>query len=182
MKITFLGHASLQIEIGDIRMHFEYFDIHKMSKEIFDQLEDSAEKKEIKLSLISKKGPKLVFADYKRIHQVMTNLIQNAIKYNKENGWVKVQFQEYEKFMDIRVSDSGEGIEKEHLHRIFERFYRVDKSRTRAKGGTGLGLSIVKHILEGHEAPISVESVLGQGSEFSFKLSIAKGQEELDLA
>ncbi len=168
-----------QIEIGDIRMHFEYFDIHKMSKEIFDQLEGSADKKHVKLSLISNSKPILVFADYKRIHQVMTNLIQNAIKYNNEDGSVDVQFQEYENFMDVSVSDSGEGIEKEDLERIFERFYRVDKSRTRSKGGTGLGLSIVKHILEGHEASISVSSVPGKGSKFSFRLSTAKGQDEL---
>lgn len=168
-----------QIEIGDIRMHFEYFDLGKMSKEIFDQLEVNAEKKGVQLKLTTEKGPVLVFADYKRIHQVMTNLIQNAIKYNKEDGWVNVQLKEEGNLLKISVADSGEGIAKQHLDRIFERFYRVDKSRTRSKGGTGLGLSIVKHILEGHEATIFVKSIQGEGSNFYFRLSTAKDQDEL---
>jgi len=164
-----------QIEIGDIRMHFEYFDILKMCVEIFDQLEQSAGKKGIRLELIHDKKQFLVHADFRRIRQVMNNLIQNAIKYNRDEGLVQVKLVEEEKCIHVFVIDSGEGIEDQYISRIFERFYRVEKSRSRSKGGTGLGLSIVKHILEGHHSNIRVDSTPGKGSKFSFRLSKGKG-------
>lgn len=160
-----------QIEIGDIRMHFEYFDLHKMSQDIIEQMEDAAENKNVDIKLEPEKGQMIVYADHKRIHQVMSNLIQNAIKYNKEGGWIKVVLSKGDK-LQVEVSDSGEGIEEEHLGRIFERFYRVDQSRTRSKGGTGLGLSIVKHILEGHNSEVNVRSSIGDGTTFTFQLPL----------
>ena len=110
------------------------------------------------------------YADFLRISQVMTNLISNAIKHSKPDGEVKVVLEETKKYVIVRVKDRGEGIPLEHLPRIFERFYRVDKSRSREKGGTGLGLAIVKHILDGHNTKAEVESTPDKGSTFSFKL------------
>ena len=163
-----------QIEIGEIRMHFEYFDIHRMCLDVFDQLESNAEKKNVKLELISPKRQLIVYADFKRIHQVISNLIQNAIKYNNDDGWVQVRLEEESSNVLIRIVDSGEGIGEDHLSRIFERFYRIEKSRNRAKGGTGLGLSIVKHVLEGHNSNVLVESILNEGTSFSFRLPKVK--------
>ena len=116
----------------------------------------------------------MVHADWQRITQVVTNLVSNAINYTEEGGEVMVSFDETKKNITTLVKDTGEGIPQQHLSRIFERFYRVDKSRSREKGGTGLGLAIVKHILEGHGSRAEVESVLGKGSTFSFKLSRAE--------
>ena len=160
-----------QIETGEIKMHFEEFDIHKLTEEVFEQFEGKAERKNIKLQFENgRQDYMLVYGDWLRINQVMNNLISNAIKYSHENSQVSVAFQAAEDEVDIQVKDEGEGIPKEHLPRIFERFYRVDKSRSREKGGTGLGLAIVKHILEGHKSKVSVQSALGKGSTFSFKL------------
>ena len=111
-----------------------------------------------------------VKADPQRISQVMTNLIENAIKYGKDNGKVIVHFEEDKKHFVISVRDNGPGIPSEHLPRIFERFYRVDKSRSREKGGTGLGLAIVKHILSAHGSKITVASKVDKGTTFTFKL------------
>jgi two-component system phosphate regulon sensor histidine kinase PhoR len=159
-----------QIEIGDIKMHYEYFDIQKLCKEVIEQLEDQIEKKGVIVSLVPKEQV-LVFADYRRMGQVMNNLLTNAIKYNKEGGKVKVILEESENYVGVTVSDTGEGIPEEHRGRIFERFYRVEKSRSRRGGGTGLGLAIVKHILEGHNTAINVSSQVGNGTEFSFRLA-----------
>jgi two-component system phosphate regulon sensor histidine kinase PhoR len=115
-----------------------------------------------------------VFADAKRLSQVITNLVSNAIKYSAEHGEVSITFDVSKKSVTTCVTDAGEGIPASHLPRIFERFYRVDKSRSREKGGTGLGLAIVKHILEGHNSKAEVQSTLGKGSVFSFKLPRAK--------
>jgi len=115
--------------------------------------------------------PVIVNADKERILQVLTNLVVNSIKYGKEGGYTKVKVEEYDKDrIIVRIKDNGEGIEDEHLPRLFERFYRIDKNRSRKKGGSGLGLSIVKHIIEAHQEQIFVESKIGQGTEFSFTL------------
>ncbi len=159
-----------QIEIGEVKMHFEYFDFRKIIAEVFDQLEETAEKRDIKLVEKYTEQEVVVHADYYRINQVLTNLIQNGIKYNKENGEVTVSTVDSGEYYTILVSDTGEGIEKKQLERIFERFYRVDKSRARKKGGTGLGLSIVKHILEGHNSNVTVESTIDEGTTFKFRL------------
>lgn len=166
------------IETRQIKMHFETVDLHELTKEVFDQLEDKAEERRITLILQTSKKA-LVHADWQRITQVMTNLISNAIKHSYEGGEVSVSFEIGKKNIITHVRDHGEGIAEEHLTRIFERFYRVDKSRSREKGGTGLGLAIVKHILEHHNTKTEVESTVGKGSDFSFKLSRAK-EEEID--
>jgi len=164
-----------QIETGDIKMHFEYFDIRLLTEEVFDQLENKAHKKEVEL-ILEKDSPKkvMVYGDWQRIYQVMTNLVSNAIKYSGDGSKVKVSYKVTKSYVNITVADNGDGIPQEDIGRIFERFYRVDKSRSREKGGTGLGLAIVKHIMEGHDSKVEVKSKLNQGSEFSFKLSPGK--------
>ncbi|MFK7953880.1 MAG: sensor histidine kinase [Ekhidna sp.] len=160
-----------QIESGEIKMHMESFDILAMARDIVDQLEDKAEKKGVELKIPKKYNrPIIVSGDYRRIYQVMINLISNAIKYTKEGGQGKIHFEELDRQVKISVSDTGRGIPEPDLARIFERFYRVDKSRSREKGGTGLGLSIVKHILESHQSEIMVESEFKKGSTFHFEL------------
>jgi len=120
------------------------------------------------------KNPIYVKADKEKIQQVVTNLVVNSIKYGQQNGTTEVSVENLIKNkVIIRVTDNGEGISKQHLARIFERFYRVDKSGSRAEGGSGLGLAIVKHIIEAHNEKIYVESVLDIGSEFSFTLEKA---------
>ncbi len=163
-----------QIESGEIKMHLENFDILALCHEIIDQIEGKAEKKGLALKLPKKLKPVIVNGDYRRIYQVMINLISNAIKYTRKGGWVRISFKEVENDkVKISVQDNGRGIPESDLARIFERFYRVDKSRSREKGGTGLGLSIVKHIVERHDSEIYVESVLKKGSQFYFTLKKA---------
>ena len=163
-----------QIETGDIRMNFEYFDIGKLLNDIIDQFEDKANRKNISLELKLPKGNKdlNVYGDWQRIQQVVNNLISNAINYTNESGQVIVSIKPEDHFVTVMVKDSGIGIPEGDVSRIFERFYRVDKSRSRAKGGTGLGLAIVKHILEGHKTQIKVESEPNKGSVFSFRLPV----------
>jgi two-component system, OmpR family, phosphate regulon sensor histidine kinase PhoR len=171
-----------QIETGDIKMHFENFDMTKLCQEVMDQFEERAEKKKIKMKLDDHHGKIMVHADWQRITQVVTNLVSNAINYTPEEGHVDITFDVGKKNVVILIADTGEGIPPQHVARIFERFYRVDKSRSREKGGTGLGLAIVKHILEGHNSHADVESKIGKGSVFSFKLprSKSEGSEETD--
>ncbi len=167
-----------QLETGEIKMHFEYFDMCELCNEVFDQLESKAEKGKITLKIDADKNTRMfVFADYRRIYQVLINLVSNGIKYTKSGGTVSVSFKEVEGKILTSVSDNGRGIPEDDLSRIFERFYRVDKSRSKEKGGTGLGLSIVKHILEGHTTTIEVESTLKKGSIFSFALKKGKAVE-----
>ncbi len=159
-----------QIETGDIKMRFEHIDLHKLCIEVLDQFEEKAEKKKIKLKLHTDHHKISVYADWQRITQVLTNLISNAINYTPDGGEVTITFEVSKKNVTTFISDTGEGIPEQHQIRIFERFYRVDKSRSREKGGTGLGLAIVKHILEGHNTKAEVQSIVGQGSIFSFRL------------
>jgi len=159
-----------QIETGDIKMRFEHIDLYKLCAEVVDQFEEKAEKKNIKLKLLGDHHKISVYADWQRITQVVTNLISNAINYTPEDGEVTITFDVGKKNVVTLISDTGAGIPEQHINRIFERFYRVDKSRSREKGGTGLGLAIVKHILEGHNSKAEVESKEGKGSVFSFKL------------
>jgi two-component system phosphate regulon sensor histidine kinase PhoR len=168
-----------QIETGDIKMKFDRVDLFKLCEEVIDQLEENAEQKNIAIKLIPDKHAKIwVYVDEKRIEQVVTNLVSNAINYTPEGGSVTVSFDIGKKNVTTFVTDTGEGIPQQHLQRIFERFYRVDKSRSRERGGTGLGLAIVKHILEGHGSKTEVESEVGKGSTFSFKLSRSKEDHE----
>lgn len=159
-----------QMETGDIKMKFDSFDLVPVCAEVLDQLEGKARKKDIRLRLEEPKQKLVVYADQQRIFQVVTNLVSNGVNYTPDGGEVTISFDAGKKNVTTLVTDTGEGIPAEHLTRIFERFYRVDKSRSREKGGTGLGLAIVKHILEGHSTRAEVESVVGKGSTFSFKL------------
>lgn len=164
-----------KLETGDLRLNREVFDIVELIQSVFDLLEMKAAKKNISLLFETKYAPVWIKADKERIQQVVTNLLVNSIKYGKNDGTTEVSIEEHSsKKIIIRISDNGEGIQKEHIPRLFERFYRVDKSGSRKEGGSGLGLAIVKHLLEAHKEKIFVESTYGLGSEFSFTLKKAK--------
>ena len=169
-----------QIETGDIKMRFEHVDLYKLCHEVVDQFEEKAAKKSIRLKLDGNNHKIAVHADWQRITQVVTNLVSNAINYTPDGGEVTVSFDVGKKNVTTFITYSVEGITAQHLARIFERFYRVDKSRSREKGGTGLGLAIVKHILEGHNSRPEVESTVGKGSIFSFKLQRSKPESDGD--
>jgi len=165
-----------KLEMGDLVLSKENFNVIELIQNVFDLLEMRASRKNITLTF-DKKYDYSVFvnADRERIQQVLTNLVVNSIKYGKEGGTTEVSVEDLTKNkIIVRITDNGEGIAKEHLTRIFERFFRVDKSGSRKEGGSGLGLSIVKHILEAHKEKIYVESELEVGSEFSFTLENAK--------
>ena len=161
-----------QFESGIKTVDKTNFNIYELIENVYDLMEFESEKNNTKLLIKNKNiTPVIVNADKERILQVLTNLIVNSIKYGKENGYTEVKVEEYDKDrIIVRIKDNGEGIEDEHLPRLFERFYRIDKNRSRKKGGSGLGLSIVKHIIEAHQEQIFVESKIGQGTEFSFTL------------
>ena len=138
-------------------------------------LEIQADNKRISFSLDSKFKSVNVIADQEKIHQVLTNLIENSVKYGKESGTSEVTIQDItENKIIVRITDNGNGIQKIHFKRLFERFYRVDNSGNRKNGGSGLGLAIVKHIIDAHDEKIYVESDYGVGSEFSFTLEKSK--------
>ncbi|WP_422107030.1 sensor histidine kinase [Winogradskyella sp.] len=161
-----------KLEVGDLRLDKETFDIVKLVENVFELFEMKAAKKQITLTFdMDYLEPIMVYADKERIQQVLTNLIVNSIKYGRKKGTTEVSIENLIKNKAIiRVTDNGEGIKEENLTRLFERFYRVDKSGSRKEGGSGLGLSIVKHIIEAHDEKMYVESELGVGSEFSFTL------------
>lgn len=169
-----LIHIS-QLETGQLRMEMEKFDIHNLTLEIFEALEMRANEKQVTLTF--KEGcdkPFWVYADRGRIRQVLVNLIVNSIKYGRQGGKVLVSFYDMDELILVEVADDGEGIEEHHLNRLFERFYRVDKSRSRDEGGSGLGLAIVKHIIEAHNQTINVRSKVGKGTTFGFTLKRTK--------
>lgn len=161
-----------KLEVGDLRLNIETFDIVELVQNVFDLLEMKASKKKISLIFdMDYNHPIFVQADKERIQQVLTNLIVNSIKYGDEKGTTEVSIENLIKNkVIVRVTDNGEGISQENIPRLFERFYRVDKSGSRKEGGSGLGLSIVKHIIEAHDEKIYVESEVDVGSEFSFTL------------
>ncbi len=159
-----------RIESGEMRMSFRYFNISEFLKNVTEEMRPKAEKKSLQILVGADVPEMLVLGDRERLRQVLSNLIDNSIKYTQEGGRIEVGFSEIQNFVRVYVRDNGTGIGKEHLGRIFERFYRVDKDRSRSVGGTGLGLAIVKHIIEAHNSKIEVKSELGQGSEFSFLL------------
>ena len=162
-----------RLESGEEPPRMERFELIKVVQNAFDLLEMKASKKDIML-LFDRKYTKDVWVvgDEEKIAQVIVNLLVNSIKYGKEKGSTEVSIEDFgvDKVI-VRVADNGEGIEKQNLPRVFERFYRVDKSGSRAEGGSGLGLSIVKHIIEAHNEKVSVKSDPGKGSEFSFTLT-----------
>ena len=161
-----------KLEIAEGRIEMTNFDIINLIQGVFDLLEMKAHKKEIILSFDSKyHKPIMVLGNYEKVQQVVTNLVENSIKYGKIGGSTEIGLEEVinNKIL-INIKDNGEGIEKQNISRLFERFYRVDKSGARSEGGSGLGLAIVKHIIEAHNERIFVESKFGFGSEFSFTL------------
>lgn len=170
-----------QMETGTIKMMYSHFNMHFLVQEVFDQLENKAEKKSLKLRLNDDSQHDIyACADKQKIYQVLLNLIMNAINYTKEaESEITVTLKEEEKSIVTVVKDNGVGIPKDDINRIFERFYRVEKSRAKDRGGIGLGLAIVKHILEAHNKKIYVESKVGVGSVFTFSLD--KGTKEKAL-
>ncbi len=163
--------AITQLESGFLTMEMEPFDIHELIHDIFDSLASRAAKRNITLKF--KDGcdvPFMVEADKDRIRQVVINLIVNSIKYGNDDGTTQVGIYDMDKNALIEVADNGIGIAEEHIPRLFERFYRVDKSRSREGGGTGLGLSIVKHIIEAHSQTIHARSTINVGTTLSFTL------------
>lgn len=169
--------AISRLEAGEMEMKMERFDIVTLCNEVVDLLEIKAEKKSIRIFLAQHyESPIYVIADRQRIQQVITNLVVNSIKYGTENGRTKISFFDMDENILVEVTDSGTGIPREELPRVFERFYRGDKSRTRKaeEGGSGLGLAIVKHIIEAHNQTINVRSTLGIGSTFAFTLKKGK--------
>jgi len=167
--------AIARLESGEVVLEMQTFDIKDLVDEVFDDLEMKA--RENKVELVFKEGAANGFkvrADRERIRQVLTNLINNSIKYGHDGGLSKVAFYDMDKNILIEVADNGIGIPKQHLNHVFDRFYRVDKSRSRRRGGSGLGLSIVKHIIESHQQTINVRSTPGLGSTFGFTLEKAK--------
>jgi two-component system phosphate regulon sensor histidine kinase PhoR len=165
--------AISQLESGELNIENERFDINTLVKDVYEQMEVRA--KDRGISLIIKEGcnkPFYVLGDRYRIRQVLVNLIGNSIKYGKELGTTTAAYYDMDENILIEIGDNGEGIAQEHLSRIFERFYRVDKSRSRESGpgGTGLGLAIVKHIIEAHHQSINVRSTQNEGTTFGFTL------------
>ena len=160
-----------KIEKQGFKLNPEYFEINGILEEIFVILKRKAKEKEIELLLNRPPKDLFLFADASRVKQVFINLINNAIAYTPAGGEVKVNVEEVDGEIVIVVSDTGVGMEQEEIPRIFERFYRVDKARSRNSGGTGLGLAIVKHIVEAHHGSISVKSKLDNGTTFTVKLS-----------
>ena len=168
-----------KFESGISKLEIKKFNILITIESVFELLEIQAKKNNITIKLDKKYNqPIMVVADEERIQQVITNLIMNSIKYGIDRGITEISINPLEeKKILIRISDNGEGIDKEHLPRLFERFYRVEKTRNRKSGGSGLGLSIVKHIIDAHNEKIFVESEVNVGSEFSFSLTCVSSDE-----
>jgi two-component system, OmpR family, phosphate regulon sensor histidine kinase PhoR len=163
-----------KLESGQMVLDLQNFDIKKLTQEVLEEMELKAQQKNIKLTF--KEGASqgwMVKADMGSVNQILTNLISNSIKYGKQNGSTKISFYDMDKIILIEVTDNGIGIPKHHTKHVFDRFYRVDKSRSREVGGSGLGLSIVKHLTEAHNQSVHLRSTEGSGSTFGFTLEKA---------
>lgn len=163
-----------KLEAGELELKVKIFDIVQLIKEVFE-LQDTLKKK-YDVRLVFEKNydkPVMVSADRKRMTEVINNLVVNSIVYGNKGGATRVRVEAGPAKVEVTVTDEGIGIKEEEIPRIFERFYRTDRSRSRDRGGTGLGLSIVKHIIEAHNQTINVISVPGKGSRFSFTLDKA---------
>ena len=165
-----------KLEVNAFKIEMRSFEIKELITEVLDSLELIAKEKNITLKLHKDYNSKYVIGDRSKIAQVLINLISNSIFYGKENGNTLIRLFSMDNIVTIEVSDDGPGIEPHHIPRLFERFYRVEKSRNRNEGGSGLGLAIVKHIIESHGQTISVRSTVGIGSTFSFSLDKSKTQ------
>ncbi len=170
-----------QMESGVIKFIFTEFDLKLLIEEVIEELEHKASKRKIKIDFtFDHEKNYITKADHQKIYRVCQNLIYNAVKYNHDGGEVKVSLKASKTNIQVDIKDDGHGIPPDDLKRIFERFYRVEKSRNKKEGGTGLGLAIVKHILEGHQSKISVSSTVGKGSMFSFSLPLIKDKKTLE--
>jgi len=162
-----------KLESGTLHLDFEEFDIVELVQGVADLYELKANSKNISIDFDMKYEPLYVYADKEKIQQVVSNLIDNSIKYGKTKGSTEISLEEItEEKLLIRITDNGLGIEKKLIPRLFERFFRIDKTGSREVGGSGLGLAIVKHIIEAHKEKIYVESQINIGSEFSFTLQL----------
>lgn len=160
-----------RLDTGEMEIKFESFDIVELAREVLDLQDMRAQKQSVKLKLKNNFDKTImVLADRKRIHEVLINLVINSIKYSSKNGVTTIDFHDMDDNVMVEVADNGVGIPHADLPRIFERFYRVDKSRSRNQGGTGLGLAIVKHIIEAHNQKINVRSTEKKGTSFTFTL------------
>jgi two-component system phosphate regulon sensor histidine kinase PhoR len=166
--------AISKLESGELELRMERFSLYHLVMDVFDYNEIRAKEKHVALTIGRNSNREtLVKADKQRIYQVLMNLVVNSINYSKKHGTTTVSFYDMDNLILVEVKDDGIGIEAKELPRIFERFYRVDKSRSRDQGGTGLGLAIVKHIIEAHGQPINVSSTPGEGTSFTFTLEKA---------
>jgi two-component system, OmpR family, phosphate regulon sensor histidine kinase PhoR len=164
-----------RLESDRLNLKIKKHNIIEVAEPIMESFEFKAKEKNITIQFDKKPvDPIMVNCDKDKIGQVFTNLINNAINYGNEGGYVKIRFFDYEDNILVEVSDNGIGITEKNLPRVFERFFRVDRSRSRHAGGTGLGLAIVKHIVEAHGQIINVRSTVGQGSTFSFTIEKSK--------
>jgi two-component system phosphate regulon sensor histidine kinase PhoR len=160
-----------RIESGEMKMSFRYFSVLEFIEQMVEEMRPAATRKQITLVINAEVDHTAqAYGDKERLRQVMVNLIDNSVKYTEPGGSIHCTVTRAGLWTRIRVHDTGCGIAPEHLSRIFERFYRVDRDRSREVGGTGLGLAIVKHIVEAHGGTISVESQVGKGSAFAFTL------------
>jgi two-component system, OmpR family, phosphate regulon sensor histidine kinase PhoR len=171
-----------KIEADELNMDITSFDIIDLIQEIQETLEFQAKEKNISLKFAKNYSPTFVEADKSKIAQVLTNLINNSINYGNLNGTTLFRIYVLDNIVTIEVSDDGPGIEESQISRLFERFYRVEKSRNRNEGGSGLGLSIVKHIIESHNQSINVRSTVGKGSTFAFTMKKSKSNSATPIA
>lgn len=161
-----------QLESGKMDLEIERFDIYELIKDVIQEQKRQAEQKNIQISLNTEINlPLYIMADKEAIRQVLSNLVTNSIKYGEEKGVTTISVFDVNKSVLVEVDDDGLGIEEKHLQHLFDRFYRVDKSRSRLQGGSGLGLSIAKHLIEAHNQKIMVRSTVGEGSTFGFTVA-----------
>lgn len=164
-----------KLESGKEELHMERFDLVLLARECLDSLELTAKQKDITLRFReAAEKPIWVKADKRMVMQVLTNLTANSINYGEDGGETEIRFYDMDVNILVEIADNGLGIAEKHLDRLFERFYRIDKSRARHQGGSGLGLAIVKHIIDAHNQTINVRSTEGVGSTFSFTLEKAR--------
>ncbi len=184
-RLIFLTNDLMEIsrlESGELKPELSVIPLNNLIHDAIDSLQYKADQRNVKLFFEEKETNAFALADRNQIRQVLVNLIENSIKYNKPDGkvYIRTRFDEHDnsKIM-VSVRDTGIGIDPDDVKRVTERFFRVDKSRSREEGGTGLGLSIVKHILESHGEQLAIESKPGSGSIFRFSLKSADHHSDL---
>jgi two-component system, OmpR family, phosphate regulon sensor histidine kinase PhoR len=168
-----------RVESGELKLKFRFFDVVPLVRTVIGELQEKAAQQNISLTWNASESQFEAYGDKERIRQVLVNLVDNALKYSGPGASVTVTLRKNNDAVEITIADTGIGISPEHLPRIFERFYRIDKDRSRDAGGTGLGLAIAKHIVEAHHSTISAASSPGKGTQFTFCLptTIRTGQE-----